>query len=66
MVQNTVYCVCLYVCACYKIVSFHEQIFGRIIWIVSAYIKPIRLRYIEEDLTGKFLHFSGWGQTSDG
>ena len=37
-----------------------------IIWIVAAYIQPIRLRYIEEDLTGKILRFSGWGDTSEG
>jgi hypothetical protein len=31
----------------------------------TVYIQPIRLRYIEEDLTSKFLCFSGWGETSD-
>jgi len=31
----------------------------------TPYIQPIRLRYIEEDLTGKILRFSGWGDTSE-
>ena len=66
--KYSILCVCVCVCvrASYKIVSFHELSFGRIIWVVAAYIQPIRLRYIAEDLSGKFLCFSGWGQTSEG
>jgi len=32
---------------------------------VSAYIRPVRLRYIEGDLAWERVRVSGWGQTSD-
>jgi hypothetical protein len=65
VLKNTMYCVCLCLYACYKIVSFREQSFGKIIWNVAACIQPIRLRYIEGCLDGKPVRVSGWGRTSD-
>jgi hypothetical protein len=58
-----VLCVCLCLYACYRIISFHEQSFGKIIWSVAACIQPIRLRYIEDCLDGKPVRVSGWGST---
>ena len=59
---NNISCVCV----CYKIISCHEKTYGKIIWNISDYIRPIRLRNIAGDLAGQRVRVSGWGRTSDG
>ena len=65
-------CVC--VCVCVYLTLYWYAIqnqncckrnYSKIILNISAYISPIRLRYIAGDLAGARVRVSGWGKTSD-
>jgi hypothetical protein len=62
-------CVCVTICLCvsmhYKIKRCCIRVYGNIIFNISAYISPIRLRNVAGDLAGTRLRVSGWGRTSD-
>ena len=49
----------------YKIKRCWRRNYSKIISNVSAYISPIRLRYVAGDLAGERVRVSGWGKTSD-
>jgi hypothetical protein len=73
ILQQTMYfmCLCMFVCVCvcvgmhYKFKSFCKRNYSKIISNVSAFISPIRLRYLPGNLLGVRARVSGWGTISD-
>ena len=77
MLQQTKDCVwvCMWVCAhvamclCvgmhYKMKSCRKRNYSKIIWNISVYISPIRLRNVAGELAGECARVCGWGKTSD-
>ena len=74
-------CVCVRACVCvcvvvgvsiflfvgmhHKIKSCFKRNYSKIMFNISAYISPIRLRNIAGDFAGLRVRVSGWGKTSD-
>jgi hypothetical protein len=49
----------------HKIKSCFKRNYSKIMFNISAYISPVRLRNIAGDFAGLRVRVSGWGKTSD-